>query len=132
MNTVTSTTTQSLLQILLFVGAWLLFEYVLVRQLAIAWIPLFTGGFVLWWFTMRKTPIEPQKIMVPYLLTTIMFIVHVYEEYKPPFLGLPDITPPPVSLEELVTFAATLGPIMWLLGALLMLKRLPVGFFLVA
>jgi hypothetical protein len=129
MNTATSTTTQSLLQILLFVGVWLLFEYVLVRQLAIAWIPLFAGGFLLWWFAIRKTPFEPQKIMVPYLLTTIMFIVHVYEEYKAHLLGFPDITPVPVSFEELVTFAATLGPIIWLLGAVMMLKRVPVGSF---
>jgi hypothetical protein len=132
MNIATRTTTQSLQQILLFIAAWLLVEYVLVRQLAIAWIPLFTGGFLLWWLTMRKAPIEPQKIMVPYLLTTIMFIVHVYEEYKAHLLGFADITPLPVSLEELVTFAATLGPILWLLGAVMMLKRWPVGFFVAA
>ena len=120
------------LQILSFVAAWFLLEYVMVRQLALAWIPLFTGGFILWWFTTRRAPVDPHKVIVPYLLTTIMFIVHVYEEYKAHLLGFPDITPIPASFEGMVTFAATLAPIIWLLGAVMMLKRWPVGYFVVS
>jgi hypothetical protein len=68
-----------MLQILLFVIAWLIFEYIFVRMLATAWVPLFIGGFVLWWFTTRRTPIDPHSVIVSYLLTVIMFIAHVYD-----------------------------------------------------
>jgi hypothetical protein len=124
-----------ILQIALFIAGWLLFEYLLVGALALAFVPLFTGGFILWWRTTRRTPIDPDKIIVPYLLTTIMFIVHVCEEYKAHLLGYRDITegaPLAMSLELMVTFAASLAPVVWLLGAVLMLKRLPVGFFIVS
>ena len=50
-------TRQSILQIPLFVLAWLTFEYIFVRTLVVAWVPLFIGGFVLWWFTTRRTQI---------------------------------------------------------------------------
>jgi hypothetical protein len=63
-------------------------------------------------------------------VTVIMFIVHVYDEYKAHQLGYTDITPLPVSFAEMVTFAASLAPILWLLGAVMMLKRQPVGFFI--
>jgi len=39
------------------------------------------GGFVLWIFTTYRTPIDTQKVIVPYLLTIIFFIIHVYDEY---------------------------------------------------
>jgi hypothetical protein len=38
--------------------------------------------------------------------------------------------PFPVSFEMLLTFAASFAPILWLLGAALMLKRQPLGFFI--
>ena len=44
-------TSTSILYISLFLSAWFLLEYILVRSLALAYIPLFTGGFLLWWFT---------------------------------------------------------------------------------
>jgi hypothetical protein len=129
-NTAKSTTAQPILQIPLFVAAWFLVEYLFVRTLALAYVPLFTGGFILWWFTTRRTPIDPRKILVPYLLTVIAFMTHVFEEYRALSLGYPSITPLPASFEQMVTFAASLGPILWLLGAVMMLKGLPVGFFI--
>jgi len=121
--------TRPILQISLFVAAWFLVEYLFVRPLAVAYVPLFAGGFILWWFTTRRASIDPHRIIVPYLLTVIMFIAHVYEEYRAYSLGFPSITPLPATFEQMVTFAASLAPILWLLGAVMMLKRLPVGFF---
>src|SRR5215217_6715638 len=108
----------SILQIVLFVASWLSFEYIFVGALAAAFIPLFIGGFVLWWFTTR-VPIHPPAIIVPYLLTVIAFIAHVHEEYTAFLLGFPDImhgAPFTITFERLLTFAASLGPIAWLLG----------------
>ena len=135
MNAEQDPTRRSIFQIALFIAGWLFLEYLFVGALALAFVPLFTGGFILWWLTTHRTPVDPYKIIVPYLLTTIMFIAHVCEEYKAHLLGYRDITegaPLPMSLELMVTFAASLAPIVWLLGAVLMLKRLPVGFFIVS
>jgi hypothetical protein len=124
----------SVLQIPLFVAAWLLFEYLLVGPLAFAYVLLFVGGLALWWSTARKVMIDPHKIIVPYLLTVVMFIAHVYGEYRAHLSGFPDIVqgaPFPISFEMMLTFAASFAPIIWLLGAVLMLKRQPLGFFIV-
>lgn len=125
-------TTRSVVQILAFAAGWILFEYVVVGPLALAFVILFTGGFVLWWFTSRRAAIDPHRIITPYLLTVIMFIAHVFEEYKAHLLGYPDIVqgaPFPISFELMVTFAASLAPIVWILGAVMMLQRWAVGFF---
>src|SRR5262245_3275129 len=133
MSAAARTTRVWTLQISLFTVAWMLFEYVLVGPLAFAYVPLFTGGLALWWVTARRTQIDPHEIIVPYLVTVIMFIAHVYEEYKAHLLGFADIVqgaPFPISFEMMLTFAASLAPIIWLLGAVLMLKRQMVGFFI--
>jgi hypothetical protein len=133
MNTVQSTSIISVLQIPLFVAGWLLVEYLFVGPLAFAYVLLFLGGFILWWFTARTAPIDLHNIVVPYLLTVIMFIAHVYEEYKAHLLGFPDIVqgaPFAISFEMMLTFAASFAPILWLLGAVLMLKRQTLGFFI--
>jgi hypothetical protein len=134
MNSTEHQTTGSILQILSFALAWLIVEYIFVRILAVAWVPLFIGGFVLWWFTTRRTRIDPHTVIVPYLLTVIAFIAHVYDEYKSLLLGLPNVLqgvplPSTVTFELMLTFAASLGPIAWLLGAVMMLKRWSVGYF---
>ena len=123
----------SIVQISLFVLAWLLILYLVVGPLALAYVLLFVGGFILWWTNLRNTSIDPYTVIVPYLLTVIMFIVHVFEEYKAHLLGFPDIVqgaPFPISFEMMLTFAASFAPVIWLLGAVLMLKRQPVGFFI--
>src|SRR5262245_30476060 len=133
MNMANRTSIVSVVQIASFVAAWLLFEYLFVGPLAFAYVVLFVGGFILWWFIVRKVMIDPQKIIVPYLLTVIMFIAHVYEEYKAHLMGFPDIVqgaPFPISFELMLTFAASFAPIIWLLGAVLMLRRQPLGFFI--
>jgi len=133
MNTPNRTSIVSVVQIPLFVVAWLLFEYIFVGPLAFAYVLLFAGGFALWSFSLRKVIIDPRNVIVPYLMTVIMFIAHVYEEYKAHLLGFPDIVkaaPFPISFEMMLTFAASFAPIIWLLGAVLMLKRQPLGFFI--
>jgi hypothetical protein len=62
----------------------------------------------------------------------VAFIAHVYEEYRTYMLGLPDVmqsAPFKVTLELMLTVAASLAPILWLLGAVMMLKRWQAGYF---
>jgi uncharacterized YccA/Bax inhibitor family protein len=88
------------------------------------------GGFVLWLRTTWKTPVDPYKLIIPYLLTVIFFIGHVYEEYLTDFeVAMTDITGFHIAEQSLLTIAAFVAPIMWLTGAILLLKRLPIGYY---
>ena len=112
----------SIVQISFFVMAWLL-SHLLVGPLALAYVLLFVGGFILWWTFLRNTSIDPHTIIVPYLLTVIMFIVHVRSYTR---AGFPDIVQGalfPISFRMMLTFAAPFAPVIWLLGALPMLKK---------
>jgi hypothetical protein len=119
-------------QILLFALAWLTLEYVFVRTLAAVWVPLFAGGLLMWWFTTRRVHIDPHTFIAPYLLTVIAFIAHVYEEYTSFQSGQPHVMESAsftITFDLMLTFAASLAPIAWLLGAVMMLKRWSVGYF---
>ncbi len=121
--------------IALFCVAWVAFEYVFVGPLAVGFFLLFAGGFVVWFLTMRRTPVDPHSVIVAYLLTVIAFIAHVYEEYKAHLLGFPDVIqgiPFEITLERMLTFAASLAPVLWLLGAVMMLRGWTVGYFVVS
>lgn len=88
------------------------------------------GGFVLWLATTYRTPIDTGKIIVPYLLTVIFFIVHVYEEYLTDFeVAMTDITGFHMLERNFLTVAAFLAPIMWITGAILLIKRTHIGFY---
>lgn len=104
----------------------------------LGWIPAvifsiaFAGGFALWLATTYRTPIDPGKIIVPYLLTVILFIVHVYEEYVTGFAAaLTDITGFHILEKNFLTIAAFLAPVVWLTGAVMVLKRWPLGYYFV-
>jgi hypothetical protein len=117
--------------VLLYVVVVLLIEFAFVRSLGTAVVPLFIGGFVLWRLTTYRTQVDPHKIIIPYLLTVILFIAHVYEEYQGFIKGYPDVLKGIVklNLDMLLTFAAFLAPILWLTGAVMLLKRWSVGYF---
>src|SRR5687767_13772337 len=71
-------------------------------------------------------------MILPYLLTVMAFIAHVYEEYTAHLLGFPDVVqgaPFEITFERMVTFAASFVPIFWLLGAVMILKRWKLGDF---
>jgi hypothetical protein len=125
----------SIIFIALFVSSWIFLEFLLVGVLAVALVPLFVGGSVLWWFTTRLTPIDPHRVIIPYLCTVIAFIAHVAEEYVAYIQGHHHIlegSPFTLTLELLLLFAATMAPILWLTSAIMFLKRWPVGYFSVS
>ncbi len=91
------------------------------------------GGFILWMVTTYRTPVDPQKIIVPYLLTVILFIIHVYEEYLTDFEGLvTDISGVHVLERDFLTVAAFIAPVLWLTGAVLLLKRTDLGYYILS
>jgi hypothetical protein len=125
----------SVLFIALFIGCWVVLEFLLVGPVAVALVPLFVGGFFVWWFTTRRTPIDPHRVIVPYLFTVIAFIAHVAEEYVAYIRGYHHIlegSPFTLTLEVLLLFAASLAPILWLLSGIMFLKRWPAGYFAVS
>ncbi len=88
------------------------------------------GGFVLWRYTTYQTPINPHKVIVPYLVTVILFIVHVYEEYLTDFeVAVTDIFGFHVQEQVFMTIAAFMAPAMWILGAILLLKKTQFGYY---
>lgn len=88
------------------------------------------GGFILWRFTTYQTPIDPHKVIIPYLVTVILFIVHVYEEYLTDFeVAVTDIFGFHVPEEYFLSIAAFLAPAMWIAGAVLLFKRTQIGYY---
>ena len=100
---------------------------------AVVFTVVSVGGFILWMTTTYRTPIDPHKIIVPYLLTVILFIVHVYEEYLTDFEGLvSDISGFHVLERDFLTVAAFTAPVLWLAGAILLIKRTHVGYYMLS
>ena len=88
------------------------------------------GGFVLWLFTTYKTPIDPLKVIIPYLATVILFIIHVYEEYLTDFeVAVTDIFGFHMQEQVFLTIAAFMAPAMWITGAILLLKKTQFGYY---
>ncbi len=88
------------------------------------------GGFLLWIFTTYRTPIDPTKVIIPYLWTVILFVVHVYEEYLTDFeVAIFDVSGFHVLERDFLSVAAFGAPIIWLTGAILLLKKTHIGFY---
>jgi hypothetical protein len=68
--------------------------------------------------TTYRTPIDPQTIIVPYLVTVIVFIVHVSEEFGTHVERyLSQLSGLQVTQSDFLIIAAFSAPIVWLLGA---------------
>ncbi len=93
----------------------------------------FVGGFVVWMLTTHRVPIDPHVIVVPHLVTVMLFIAHVYEE----FVGhievvMTRLTGVQVSREIFLTIAAFIAPIIWIAGLVMVQKRWAFGYFFVS
>jgi hypothetical protein len=120
----------SLVSAVTFIAALASLGYVLVGPPAALLSVAFVGGLALWLTTTYRTPVEPRTIIVPYMLTVILFIAHVYEEYLAHIeLTFSKIFPVTVSQMDFLTVAAFAAPLVWLAGATMMLMRWPFGYF---
>jgi hypothetical protein len=105
--------------------------YVLIGAVAaVVFAVAFGGGIVLWLATTYRTQVDPLKLIIPYLVTVIFFIVHVYEEYITDFeAAMTDVTGLHVLEKNFLTATAFTAPILWLTGAILLLKRTHAGYY---
>lgn len=91
------------------------------------------GGFLLYLKTGYKYRFDTSKVIVAYLLTVIFFIIHVYEEY---IFGFEEIASQlsgqEVTQQSLLTFAAFFGPVMWISGAIFIIKEWALGYYFLA
>jgi len=72
--------------VLLFIVAFVSMAYNFMGEVpAVVFSVASIGGFILWMFTTYKTAINPYRVIIPYLVTVILFIIHVYEEYLTDF-----------------------------------------------
>lgn len=89
-----------------------------------------TGGFVLYLKTGYKCNFDTSKVIIPYLLAVVFFIIHVYEEY---YFGFNQIATQlsgrEVSQQSFLTFAGFFAPAMWVTGAILIIKRWSIGYY---
>jgi hypothetical protein len=121
----------SIILVLAFILCLAVAGYFMVGFAGILFSVAFLGGFVLWLFSTYQTPINPHAIILPYLLTIIFFIIHVYEEYVYHIeITLGKLSGFEVSQNQFLIIAAFSAPIVWLLGAVMMLKRWDFGYFL--
>ncbi|MBI1221395.1 MAG: HXXEE domain-containing protein [Bacteroidetes bacterium] len=91
------------------------------------------GGFLLYLKTGYKYRFDTSKVIVAYLLTVIFFIIHVYEEYIFGFEHIASqLSGEEVSQKSLLTIAAFFGPVMWITGAILIIKQWALGYYFLA
>jgi len=122
--------TMSLLGAVAFIVALALTGYGVVGFAGALFSVAFVGGLALWLLTTYRTPIDPQTIIVPYLVTVTLFIVHVAEEFAAHVeVDLARLSGLPVTQMDFLVIAAFCAPIVWLLGAIMLLKRWAFGYF---
>lgn len=122
----------ALVGVVIFIGA-LYWTFRLLGFPAGLFSATFVGGLVIWISTTYRISIDPHKFIFLYLLTVILFIVHVYEEYWSHIeTVMSRLTRLDVTQQNFLTIAAFIAPIIWLTGALVTLRRWRFGEFLVS
>jgi hypothetical protein len=123
----------ALIGALLLLLAVLGFGYFAVGPVIFLFSVTFIGGFIIWLLTTFQADIDPHRFLTPYLVTVILFIGHVYEEYVAHVeVALGRILHINLTQPEFLTIAAFSAPIIWLAGAVLTLAGLRLGGFLVS
>lgn len=92
----------------------------------------FIGGFALWIPTVCRRPIDPHRILMPHIVAVILFVIHVYEEYRGHIeIFMSKLTGIDVTQTNFLTIAAFIAPVIWLTGLVLALRRWQFGYFLI-
>jgi hypothetical protein len=118
------------LQAVAFSALVVLTAYTAVGFPAILFSVALVGGMLLWRATTMTRPVPADRIIVPYLVTVLMFIVHVGEEYATHIeVLLSALSGRAVTEAQFLLFAAFFAPAFWILGAILLLNRVRLGGF---
>lgn len=88
----------------------------------------FGGGLVFYGLTLWRRRIDARAILVPYLCTVVLFILHVWEEYLADFENVVSVlSGRPIAEEGFLSVAGFIAPALWVSGAILILLRLRLG-----
>ncbi len=100
---------------------------------AVVFLVAFGGGLGFWYATTYRYPVEPSRLLGPFLIAVVLFIAHVYEEYVTDFEHLmSDLSGSEVSERSFLTVAAFVGPSLWILTGVLVSARRPFGYYLIS
>ncbi len=90
------------------------------------------AGFVVWIRTTAHRPADPRVVLPPYLLTLSLFLLHVLEEHRFDFAGrISAAAHVRWSEHDFVLLIVLAGPAIWILGAIGLHRRHPLGNYLV-
>ena len=101
---------------------------------AAVFLVAFGGGLVFYIATTWRTEIDVSKVIIPYLLAIVLFMVHTFEEYVMNFETVTSrMAGREISEQQMLFIIAWMAPILWVSGAILLLKRTAFGnYFLCA
>lgn len=89
------------------------------------------GGMVLWLKTTFNVSISPHKLIPAYLLTLALFFMHITEECLTDFPGsINGLFGTEWGYSEFILLIALIGPIIWVLGAIALFYKHPIGYYL--
>ncbi|MDA0239314.1 MAG: hypothetical protein O3A84_04710 [Proteobacteria bacterium] len=104
--------------------------YIFGGKIVFVFIVAFGGGLILYVATLWRREADSLKLIVPYLLTTMFFIAHVYEEYLTDFEKVATaVGGQEVTEAGFLTFAAFMAPMLWIGGAIMLIKRWAFGMY---
>lgn len=127
------TQTKSIFLVVAFIVMLALCGYLAVGFAGLLFSVAFIGGFIFWLLTTYRRPVNPYKIILPYLITVVCFIIHVYEEYVSHIENtLSQLSGTVVTQNNFLIIAAFSAPIVWLTGAIMILKHWAFGYFLLS
>ncbi len=101
--------------------------YPYLGVIAIAICGLFRISFIPWRLTTYGRPADPRPIVVSYLIAVIFFKIHVGEEYLTEIWNAFSGIGQPMTEQTFFLVAATIAPIFWLTGLILLYLRTEIG-----
>ena len=91
----------------------------------------FGGGFLVYVLTLWRRRIDARQILIPYLATVMLFVLHVWEEYLTGFEHVIEhLSARAVPQEAFLSVAAFIAPMLWIGGAIAILARWRVGDYM--
>lgn len=101
--------------------------YPFLGSIAIAGAGLFAVSLIPWRLTTYGRPADPWPLVVPYLITVILFLIQVGEEYLSEAWKAFTRIGQPLTEHTFFLGAASSAPIFWLLGLILLCLRTEIG-----